>query len=150
MTEATDTARLQRMRLNAKRRGLPVPSIEEIVRAVPSGMVCFVCQRHMNWALKDGRSTVATLQHDRSGAFRIICQGCNSKHSDLPGDTFYDLPAGHKFCQGCKVVKPVDEFSVDRSKVGGRKYQCKVCRREHYRKNADYWRQRRVCKRERD
>jgi hypothetical protein len=52
----------------------------------------------MNWWLTEGSSTVITLQHDRDGTIRLICKGCNSRHHLHPGDSYYQMPRGHKRC----------------------------------------------------
>jgi hypothetical protein len=40
-----------------------------------------------------------------------------------------------RVCSDCKVDKPLDEFSVDRSRKLGREYICKPCRHIRNRKN---------------
>lgn len=138
------------MRANAKQRGKAVPSLEELERLLPTDMRCPACRRVMNWKLSEGRSTALTLQHDRSGAFRLICQGCNTRHRAMPEDTFYDLPDGNKYCASCDRVKPMTDFAVDRSRLGGRKAHCKDCCKSRYEANRDYWRNRAKKKSERD
>jgi hypothetical protein len=42
---------------------------------------------------------------------------------------------GSRVCSDCKIDKPLDEFSVDRSRKLGREYICKPCRHIRNRKN---------------
>jgi len=39
-----------------------------------------------------------------------------------------EAQAAMRRCYGCTEAKPLDEFSCDRSKPGGRSYQCKSCK----------------------
>jgi RNase P subunit RPR2 len=98
------------MRAFAKTRGKYQPTAAELEALIPPGMVCVTCQRVMNWLHTDGRSTQVTLQHDRSGAIRLICSACNTKHQAMPGDLIYALPASSKFCQKCETVLPLASF----------------------------------------
>ncbi len=106
--------RIFQMRKAAKKGGKTVPPqevLEDMARVVvANAMRCPACGRAMNWLFKDGRSTVLTLQHDRSGEWKLICKGCNSRHHLLPGDMFYGLPGGHKRCPKCEKIKPHSEF----------------------------------------
>lgn len=92
--------------------------VDDVVRRE---MVCEVCSRKMNWLRKDGHSTMMTLQHDRSGKLRLICLRCNVRHQWCPGDLFYDMPSGHKFCRVCKAIKPFEDFYPHPRR------DCKVC-----------------------
>lgn len=38
-----------------------------------------------------------------------------------------EVPEGHKWCFGCSQPLPVQRFTVDRSKVGGRHHACRKC-----------------------
>lgn len=127
------------MKLNAKQRGKSVPSWDELEALLPVDMKCLACLRTMNWRRSDGGSTAITLQHDDSGAHRLICQGCNTKHSAVPNDGFYTLPDGHKHCPGCSTVKTLVSFAVDRSRVCGVKSRCRDCCRAFYEVNRSYW-----------
>jgi hypothetical protein len=118
--------RFASMRASAKRDGKSVPSWDELESLTPNGLLC-LCGRTMNWRAKDGASTVITLQHDRDGKHRLICLACNTRHAQHPGDSFYQLPAGHKRCQDCSRVLPVEAFSLDRSRPIGRKSYCREC-----------------------
>lgn len=123
--------RIRQMRRDAHRNKKAVPTaeaLEKLAELVASdGMKCPACRRAMNWLFKDGRSTVVTLQHDRSGVIRLICKGCNSRHHLHPADTFYDLPEGHKRCPRCEAVKPVDAFY--RLATGEIVSACRECER---------------------
>jgi hypothetical protein len=107
--------RFRQMRTIAKHRGKSVPSMEELEALLPLDMNCPICKRAMNWRSAEGRSTVITLQHDRSGAHRLICHACNTRHAKMAGDSFYALPADHKRCPKCESIKPISEFWKDRS-----------------------------------
>lgn len=126
--------RLSSMRARARRDGKRVPSWRELVSLIPTPFVCAGCNRAMNWLRDYGASTQVTLQHDRSGAVRMLCLGCNTRHAHHPEDTFYDIPEGHKRCARCDTVKPVDDFSRDRSRPCGRKGHCKKCSHEQHTK----------------
>ena len=56
----------------------------------------------------------------------------------MPGDSYKELPEGHKLCTCCKTIKPLDDFGK-RSKAEGSypKSKCKVCDRE----DQKLWRQ---------
>jgi hypothetical protein len=96
---------------------------------IASGFRCPICDRPLNWLKKDGISTIVTLQHDRSGELRLLCLGCNVRHQFHPGDSFYDLPAGHKRCPMCKTVKPFAEFYPHKNQPNNRSSQCRPCGR---------------------
>lgn len=40
--------------------------------------------------------------------------------------TLFGAPLPRR-CRGCRQVKPIDDFSVDRSRPDGRKYLCRAC-----------------------
>ena len=118
--------RISSMRSRAKRDGKTVPTLAEVEAIIPSPFVCIGCDGVMSW-VGGPASKKATLQHDRSGRLRIICLGCNTRHAAHPGDTFYDIPAGHKFCPDCSEVLPLSNFARDRSRPIGRKSYCRPC-----------------------
>lgn len=123
--------RFQQMRVGAKRANKAVPSYEDLDEML---MSCAGCGVLMHWLVTDGpRSQQATLQHDRSGAMRLLCLGCNTRHAVHPRDEFYDVPAEHKRCPACHVVKPFSAFAVDRSRPIGLKSSCKECSRVQHR-----------------
>lgn len=123
--------RLKQMRDDAAVDRKTVPSREALLRMakelIASGMYCPVCANAMNWLKGDGVATVVTLQHDRSGAWRLICLGCNSRHQHYPGDEFYDLPEGHKRCALCEQVKPLSDFYRHPTYHLGVRSECKAC-----------------------
>lgn len=119
--------RMLQMRWTAKYHGKTIPSISELENLIPKDMKCPVCSRTMNWFRKEGHSTVITLQHDRDGSHRILCQACNVRHAFREGDSFYqskDL----KRCQRCGELKPYTDFYADNSKRWQNKFgKCKPC-----------------------
>ena len=122
--------RFQQMRSQARSDGKSIPCYLELegLFAAILDMKCPICARVMNWSMRDGSATVISLQHDRDNeAVRLICLGCNVKHSAHPGDSFYKMPGGHKRCPQCETIKPLSEYRVDRSKRSGVKVQCKSC-----------------------
>jgi len=105
-----------------------VPSLYEIEKLVPSDMRCQDCGVVMNWLHVENRKTGAVLQHYRNGTIGIVCTSCNVKHGLMPGDSYKDVPAGHKLCRSCKTIKPLNMFS--KRKDGMYIYplsKCKVC-----------------------
>lgn len=143
--------RIKQMRDDAKIDNKSVPSWEELLvlasRLVKEGMTCQVCGRQMNWLRGEGIKTVVTLQHDRSGDYRLICLSCNSRHQHCSGDSFYSIPEGQKSCTACKIVKPLAEFYRHKSNPCGVRSECKACSiasataRNNRRKNANPQRQ---------
>ncbi len=125
--------RFQQMRATAKRHGKSVPSYETL-EMLAQCLECVGCGRAMHWLIADGpRARQVTLQHDRSGAIRFLCLGCNTSHSVHPGDEFYNIPPDHKRCPRCGDVKACASFFTDRTR--GRRGQaplrslCKECGR---------------------
>ncbi len=133
--------RFIQMRNAAKRSGKAVPTFRLLERLAAAlvAMKCPACQSPMNWLLKNGAATVVTLQHDRSGRMRLICKGCNSRHHLHPGDTYYEMPSGHKRCPRCTKTKPIADFGKKRS-------QCRKCEAEvsleRYRADKPTWKAR--------
>lgn len=119
--------RISNMRGRARRDGKFVPTKEQIEALVPKNMECPACHRTMTWLRVGGASQQISLQHDRDGQLRLLCLGCNTRHSVHKGDSFYDIPPGHKFCAQCGCNKPLEQFSIDRSRPIGRKAYCKPC-----------------------
>ena len=119
--------RIANMRTVARRAGKTVPTRQEIEALVPADMVCPFCDRAMNWLRKDGISTQATLQHDRSGGHRVICMGCNARHAVHPGDSFYEIPGGHKLCPACNQVLPKERFNRASTRPVGVSTYCRPC-----------------------
>ena len=127
--------RIKQMRDDAAIDRKAVPSREELEGLFSSildaGMKCQVCSREMNMLKADGISTQVTLQHDRDGSFRLICLGCNVKHQNYPGDSFYELPADHQRCHDCGEVKPHSEFYAHNTNSTGYRSECKPCSKRH-------------------
>lgn len=125
-------ARMDQMRYTARRRGLLEPSIRELEDLVrTSEMKCAGCRLPMAWTFKmseRGRRGVISLQHDRSGALRLLCVRCNIRHSDHPGDTFYEIPEGKRFCGRCQTFRPLDQFPRNRAQPGGIGNPCRKCK----------------------
>lgn len=132
-------AALYRMRIASKQRGSSVPSRAELEGLVPSDGRCPICRREMCWTKAIDASRVVTLQHDRNGGHRLICSRCNTRHARMPGDSFYELPQGHKHCRGCNTAKPVGAFGRDARRVCGVRARCLECERrgarDSYHKN---------------
>lgn len=122
--------RIQSMRHAAKQRGVFVPSLDEMEAAVPLDMKCPHCKVQMVWRRKDGGPQMITLQHDRSGEWRFLCMACNSHHAHHPGDTFYDVPKGHKRCPACQETSPLDNFHKSNAFASGHTPYCRKCMRE--------------------
>lgn len=120
--------RFGQMRANAKRYGKLTPSHEWLEENIPADMICRRCSRQMNWRQKDGAATVVCLQHNRDGTMEIICLSCNTRHGQMRGDEFYDLPPDSKRCPGCGQVKLLSAFCTDRAgKWKSKKSNCRSC-----------------------
>jgi hypothetical protein len=119
--------RYRQMRHGAQRGEKAIPSFELLDQLFQElrleSWKCPACKRTMNLLMKDGHASMVTLQHDRGGAIRLICFSCNSRHQHHPGDTYYELPEGHKRCHVCEKIKPLEEFYTRMS-------PCKTCQRE--------------------
>lgn len=121
--------RFSRMRHISKYRKKATPTLEWLEDSIPENMICPTCNRVMNWMSYEGRSTMITLQHDRSGELRLICHACNTRHAKQKDDEFYDIPMDRKRCPGCREIKSLDSFWKDNS---GDKWKntfayCKQC-----------------------
>lgn len=104
------------------------PSIYELEKLVPKDMVCQDCGKTMHWVDDENRSLGAVLQHYRNGTLGIVCCGCNVKHGSMSGDSYRDIPNGHKLCTCCKTIKPLSMFNVRRDgKVEYPMSKCKAC-----------------------
>jgi hypothetical protein len=100
-----------------KRKAVPTTELLDSLASELVGrkMACEVCNVIMQWAGKMGEPHTVSLQHDRSGRFRLICMRCNQIHDDLPGDSFYDLPKNHWRCRPCNRVLPLSSFYKNRA-----------------------------------
>lgn len=119
--------RMSTMRSKAKSDGKYRPLYAELEALIPDPFECEGCGREMTWLRESGASVQVTLQHDRSGEIRLLCLGCNRRHAVHPGDSFYDIPDGHKWCAMCNQVLPHSEFARDRSRPIGLKGYCRQC-----------------------
>lgn len=130
--------RFYQMRQDAKHRGKAVPSITELDAMVQAVMVdgvmaCSHCRKPMGWRIGIvGRRSVATIQHDDSGAMRLLCGSCNFTHAWL-GDIFYDIPPGHQRCWACRTVKACADFWRSKHTKSGHASICRVCRYAKFR-----------------
>ena len=129
--------RFLQMQGKAHDRKLTIPSYEELEAMFEAtGMECPVCHRRMNWFLKDGIQTVMTLQHDRSGAMRLLCLSCNVRHRDYEGDSFYKVGPDQKRCSICEVVKTLADFGTyNRGTWANKRTVCRACFAEDRTKN---------------
>lgn len=143
--------RFSQMRTCAKRHNKYVPTYEELelltinTLQIDKGKVCPECNRVMNWVKKDGSSTVVTLQHDRSGNIKLLCQSCNSRHSKYDGDSFYTRNKSKKLCPKCKDEKELSDFfnvkSSSKRWLNKGSY-CKDCNRKYQKEYAREYRKR--------
>lgn len=124
--------RFGQMRAKAKQSGKEVPSHAQLHKMVDDQMLCPDCGVKMNWRARDGKASVASLQHYRSGRISIVCLSCNSRHASMEGDSYCDMPKDHKKCPSCKTIKHESEFSADNGRSGRikRKSICKNCSNE--------------------
>lgn len=120
--------RFLQMQKAAKRDGKYIPSIYELQGLVPKDMRCGDCGIEMNWIDGNKRSSGAVLQHYRNGTLGITCMSCNTKHGLMPGDSYKDLPKGHKLCGACKTIKPLNMFGKRSANANDYpKSKCKTC-----------------------
>ena len=120
--------RFAQMQKTSKSDGKYVPSFFELQNLVPGNMKCQDCGDQMHWIDDENRSKGAVLQHYRNGTLGIVCLSCNTKHGLMPGDSYRDVPQGHKLCRCCKTIKPLSMFSL--RKDGNVHYpvsKCKPC-----------------------
>jgi hypothetical protein len=123
------TKRFQQMRQTARRYGKAVPSYKELEQMPGINMLCPDCGIDMKWTRAECTRSVVTLQHYRDGTMALVCFSCNSRHRDMPGDLYRDMPKDSKLCAGCQQIKKLDDFHNDFS---GDKYlnkgtYCKTC-----------------------
>jgi hypothetical protein len=120
--------RFVQMQKTAKQDKKYIPSIYELQRLAPKDMKCGDCGIEMNWIDGSKRSSGAVLQHYRDGTLGITCLSCNTKHGLMHGDSYRDLPKGHKLCRTCKTIKPLNMFGKRSAKEGSYpKTKCKAC-----------------------
>jgi hypothetical protein len=119
--------RFGQMRAGAKRHGKAVPDRVRLEAMAPDNMECQDCGRTMNWLAKDGQSTVASLQHYRSGEMGIVCRACNTRHAHYPGDSFRGQWREKKWCPKCSSMLDRIEFAMTKA---GLKSWCRACAKE--------------------
>lgn len=120
--------RFLQMQKTAKADKKYIPSIYEIENKVPLNMVCPDCGIQMHWIDNERRSAGAVLQHYRDGTIGVVCLSCNTKHGLMPGDSYRDVPAGHKLCNKCKTIKPLSMFgNRGKKEKNYPKSSCKAC-----------------------
>lgn len=130
--------RFNQMQRTAKADGKVVPSIFELESLVPDGMLCQDCGVEMHWIDNSNRFSGAVLQHYRDGSLGIVCHSCNVKHGLMPGDMYREVPANHKLCTSCRVIKPLFDFGVRKdSKKIYPLSKCKECMKSAHK----VWRQ---------
>lgn len=122
--------RMRDMRSKAKQNGKAIPSRELISQMVQSvindGLRCPHCKVKMNWLARDGRMRVLSLQHDRSGGFRILCLLCNMRHAAVRDDLFYEVKPGYRWCGKCDQILEMVKFQKSERPRGCKTY-CKRC-----------------------
>lgn len=136
--------RLKQMRGCAKRRGLYVPSEQELSLSIDSldCEKCPECGRKMSiHSSICGLALVMSLQHWSDGSFSIICYSCNSRHGTLGDKRLSQVSPDSKFCVTCKELKNISEFYKGLGFMG-RDSRCKECERERGEKRYDPFRKR--------
>ncbi len=134
----TQCYRIWQMRSACQKDHKPCPTKTQL-RQMFAGLIgrdmkCESCSSTMNWLASDGRRTVVSLQHDRSGGMRLICLSCNTRHRACPGDSFYEIPDSHRRCGRCEQALPKDQFGVHRGSSTGLHHYCRKCAAEKARK----------------
>jgi hypothetical protein len=125
--------RFRQMRKLCQERGLDIPSwsaLEALAMRDVADLRCPVCRKLVRWRTGNGyrspKSDIITLQHDRSGALRLICHTCNQHHYTYPNDDFYKTP--HLVCcSECRKPKNPCEFALLDTR-------CRACNRERKRR----------------
>lgn len=116
----------------ARKRGKQIPTHDEFAAMAASvmadGMKCPHCRITMEWH-GDRHSATVSLQHDRNGEMRFMCMGCNCRHRNFPGDTFYDYPPNWRFCKLCNTAKPPTDFYNPMASGRPQAY-CRTCKRD--------------------
>jgi len=85
-------SKLRGMIVRARGIGKAVPTMGQLKFLLwhLDGMKCPTCKVVMGWNRVESGAKTICLQHDRSGAFRLLCISCNTAHGAMPGDSFYD------------------------------------------------------------
>lgn len=126
--------RFQQMRSTAKRDNKTVPSYDQLESLwLECQGKCFVCRRAFNWLSVEGRATVVTLQHDRSGSMRLLCVSCNTRHAFFDGDSFYEADQSHRTCPRCEHNLPLSVFAADNyNRWNNKKTYCRACSAKYH------------------
>lgn len=120
--------RFGQMRASSARRGLPVPSHDELERMASEIMLCWDCERPMNWLGCDGADSVVSLKRYRDGSLGFACRSCSTRHTFAPGDSYRDQPKDQKYCPSCETVKPFSDYDLTRGHgIHGNAGYCKAC-----------------------
>jgi len=129
------------MRATSARRGLTVPSHDELEHMASQNMLCWDCGRTMNWLGRDGKDSVISLKHYRDGTLGLVCRSCSTRHTFAPGDSYRSQPKDQKYCPSCKVVKPFSEYDLTAGcGIYGNPSYCKSCAEiTHYRGPISRW-----------
>lgn len=98
------------MMRGAKANGKKVPSWNELESMKGVDLVCPDCNDTMVWTRRESTTKAISLQHYRDGSMALVCFSCNSRHRDMPGDSYREMPKDHKRCPRCEEVKPVSLF----------------------------------------
>lgn len=122
--------RIRQMRSKAHKKGKEVPAVERLEKLFKDheDMFCRCCDKKMIMHSNMGSmSDVITLQHNADGTLILICFSCNSAHGQLPGDIYYHIPNGFKYCSKCDTIKPFSEFYSHSATRDGFQNYCKQC-----------------------
>jgi hypothetical protein len=133
--------RFIQMRFSSRYRNKKVPTFEEL-EELSKSLNCPKCQKEMVWRSPKGLNPdLVTIQHDRSGKVKLLCHGCNSKHSHLSDKVFYHLKLTEKYCNRCEKVKLKSEFWPARNTTDKCQTYCIPCMKKinsEYSKNVRY------------
>lgn len=124
------------MRRQARRSGKTVPPygiLHQLLKGLMPKLLCPVCKRTMGWKRNEVGGRVLTLQHDRSGEFRLICLTCNIRHTGYRGDDFYTIGKTHKHCGGCNKMLPRSSFGPAGERIQTLCYPCETTHKRQWR-----------------
>lgn len=121
--------RFEGMRNTARSRNKYIPSHQELetLLDVTNGMACIGCNTKMVWTRKENNKKVMTLQHDRDGTLRFLCQSCNARHVGFEEDSFYSNLKLKLFCHRCKEPKTKQDLYPDKRYFTGYTNWCRNC-----------------------
>lgn len=83
--------RFMEMIIESRKGNNKIPTVNELESMFKCliNFGCMACGQTMRWLRSEDNKKVITLQHDRSGKLRFLCQSCNSKHHYYDGDIYY-------------------------------------------------------------